>query len=487
VAAVTSSRRLKTGLPRAAATAAKSTESWLSGLPRWLTVPIWVIASALGIAQLMLMLPPEGHIVLIIIGAGVTVWVLFPMASIYAVVILSPFEMTYQMGGLNGVRALDAVIFTLVVVTSGSIIARSRRISRFDSPLMKLFMGIWFFLAIWNGITFVMGEANQYILGGVAKNIWYIYRESFRVLLPFPLLVYCLPDRRAALRIVDLLLAVTTGIAVNAWFISQLTHQPAMAPFNTKNALAGFMILVVPFCITRLLFETDMRWRIFYAVLLALLVRVLWLTGSRGGMVAFLASTLPLVLRVPWKRLAVVGGIGVLAVGLFALTRGNILDKPMVQRFLTIADPGEERNFQWRLEQWQLIGERVKQNPWMGTGSDTDPELAKLGRLQTAHNGYLGLVLRAGIPASATWIVLLGLVGMLCVRFVRKSRKPEDLAFWLGMSGCLIALAVHNMNETTIFMPQVQLVFWTLLAVSMVLAIDPTRRNPAAPAGAGRK
>ncbi len=483
-AVTTSTNRLKIPMARPAASGHTRSPWWRRlALPEWLSRPFWVVASALGLARLMIMLPPEGMIFLAIVGAGVTVWVLFPMVSLYAVVVLAPFEMSYQLGGLNGVRALDAVIFTLVVVTTGSIIARSRRISRFSSPLMKLFLAIWLFLSIWNGITFVMGDANETILGNWAKNIWYVYRESFRVLMPFPLLAYCLPDRKAALRLIDLLLAVSAGIAINAWLISQVTHAPAMAPFNTKNALAGFLILVIPFCLARLMIETHRKKQVFYAVLLGLLVRVLWLTGSRGGLVAFIVAMSPLALRVPWKRLLQVGGIGLLAVSLYAATRGNILDKPMVQRFLTIAAPEDERNFQWRLEQWQLIGERASQDLWMGTGSDVDPELGKLGRLQTAHNGYLGMLLRGGIPASATWILLFGLVGLLCFRSIRKAREKQDLAFWLGMSGSLVALAVHNLNETTILMPQVQLVFWTLLAVSLVMAIDPSERpRVAAPA-----
>ena len=485
MAAVTSSSRLKIPIPRVRTMASRRSAFGLAGLWSRLSTPFWVFASAVGLARLLLMMPPEGMIFLGIIGAGVTVWVLVPMVSLYAVVVLAPFEMSYQLGGLNGVRALDAVIFTLVVVTTGSIIARSRRISRFGSPLMKLFLAIWLFLSIWNGITFVMGDANQDILGNWAKNIWYVYRESFRVLMPFPLLAYCLPDRKAALRLIDLLLAVTAGIAVNAWLISRITHAPAMAPFNTKNALAGFMILVIPFCVTRLLLETHRKKQILYAVLLAVLVRVLWLTGSRGGLVAFIVSMTPLVLRVPLKRLLTFGGIGLLAVSLYAATQGNIFEKPLVQRFLTITDPGEERNFQWRLEQWQLVGERASKNLWMGTGSDVDPELGKMGRLQTAHNGYLGMLLRAGVPASATWILLFGLVGLLCFRSIRKARQPQDLAFWLGMSGSLIALAVHNLNETTIIMPQVQLLFWTLLAVSLVMAIDAPGRAAAAAPGYG--
>src|SRR5262249_9873270 len=149
---------------------------------------------------------------------------------LYAIVVLSPFEMTYQVAGLNGVRALDGVIFTLVVVTTGSILARSRGGARFKSPLLRLFLGLWAFLAVWMSITFVMGDANKDFLAGPVQNVWYTYRDSLRVLLPFPLLVYCLPDRKAALRLVDLLLATTVGIALYGWYQTTVSHASASAP-----------------------------------------------------------------------------------------------------------------------------------------------------------------------------------------------------------------------------------------------------------------
>src|SRR5262249_44149681 len=157
----------------------------------------------------------------------------------------------------------------------------------------------------------------------------------------------------------------------------------ASAPFNTKNALAGYMILVIPFCVTRMLFESNLKRQVVFAVLLIILMRVLWLTESRGGLVGFMASMTPLVLRVPWKRLLAIGPVGVLGLGMFVATRGNILNKPNVQRFFTLSDPTEQQNFKWRLVQWQLIFDKVSESPWIGTGSDIDPELAKMGRLQT--------------------------------------------------------------------------------------------------------
>ncbi|HEU5182781.1 MAG TPA: O-antigen ligase family protein [Candidatus Polarisedimenticolia bacterium] len=483
-AVTTSSGRWKLPFTPAAASTAKSARSW--SFPRWLTVPFWIVTSALTLAWVILMLPPAGAAFLAIVGAGVTIWVLVPMISLYAIVVLSPFEMAYEVGGLNGVRALDAVILTLVVVTTGSILARARGGARFLSPLTRVFMALWAFLAVWMCLTFVMGDANRDFLGGPVQNIWYAYRDSLRVLLPFPLLLYCLPDRKAAMRLVDLLLATTVGIALYGWYQTMVSHASASAPFNTKNALAGYMILVVPFCVTRMLFEKNLKKQAFFAVLLLILMRVLWLTESRGGLVAFMASMAPLILRVPWKRLLAIGGAGVLALGLFAATRGNILNKPNVQRFFTLSDPTGQQNFKWRLVQWQLIFDKISESPWIGTGSDIDPELAKMGRLQTAHNGYLGMMLRAGVPASSTWILLLGLTSLVCLRYVRRARLPEDLVFWLGMSGSLIALVVHNLNETTLLMPQIQLVYWALLAVMLVLVTDKPKPAPA-PARAGRR
>jgi O-antigen ligase len=239
-------------------------------------------------------------------------------------------------------------------------------------------------------------------------------------------------------------------------------------PFNTKNELAGFLVLVIPLVLGRLLGSNLRAHHILYGGVALVLLRALWLSGSRGGLVAALAAMFAIAILLPRRRLLAAAIGGILGLCLLMAARPDLADRPMFQRFATLTRPAEVQNLRWRQEQWQLFLDRLEERPWLGTGSEVDSSLYAMGRAGTTHSGYLGVAVRAGIPSLAAWLLLLGTFGWVSLRSAVSPEHRGSQAFWIGLVGFLVALLVHNLVENTLAMPQIQQLLWTALGLALL-------------------
>jgi O-antigen ligase len=159
----------------------------------------------------------------------------------------------------------------------------------------------------------------------------------------------------------------------------------------------------------------------------------------------------------------------------------------MMERFSVLSDPKDVETFQWRQEQWAIFIARIKDRPMLGYGSDVDESLKDLDRARTAHNAFLALSVKSGIPAAAAWALILLLVGTLAVRCALTPWENDDRPFWYALLSFLTALLMHNMVESTLVTPAVQDLFWISTGCAMLLGIpsgrqvEAVRFGPSAP------
>lgn len=438
--------------------------------PRTLLFLVLVSGVAVALGWMLVYLPPMLVVSAVGALAALTLWLLNPVIALYGLVGLAPFSLTYEVAGIAGMRLLDPVIIALCALIVLARISGRRRGSG-TGPMKRVQLTLWLFLAVWGAYTFLEGPPNQWFLTGPAHDIWQLYRAVWRDLLPFLLVFYSLEDDRTALRLVDLVIALSTGIALHAMISSLASGEDAIGVFDTKNQLAGYLVVVLPFAVARLLTATNWKRRGVLAACCVLILRALWLSGSRGGLFAFFTSVLPLALVMPRKRIAAASVVGAGALLVLVTVQGDILDRPMVQRFLTLGRATQEHNFQWRQEQWQFFIDRLAQRPWMGFGTDVMPELLTLDRAATPHNGWLGIAFRAGLPAVAVWaLMLLTWIGVAMRQALIRAAGPPEKAFWIGMLGCLFGLITHNMVEATLLQPQVQMTVWIMGGILLFLS-----------------
>ena len=437
---------------------------------RSLRVAAPVIAAAVVVAWLVVYTPPKVSIPVLAGTLAAMVWLLDPIVALYALVGLSPFTLSFAVGSINDIRLMDGVLVALGVSVVTSSFRAPLSIQR-KTSLKTTFFSLWAALLAWSSFTFLVGPANQYFLGGLARDGWFLYAAVWRWMIPFALVYAVLESRAMAIRLVDLAMAISGGIGVHAILMALQSGEEASGIFDTKNQLAGYLIVVLPFAAGGALMATTWSRRALYGLCGLVLFRALWLTGSRGALVGLVASFVPMAFILPRKRIVAACCAGALALVVVLALWSDILDRPNVQRFFTLSHASEEGNFKWRQEQWAFFIERLKERPWLGMGSDVMESLLELDRAATPHNGYLAMAFRGGIPMAILWCsFLLLLAGVSFVQALGEPH-PESRGFWVGLLGCLFALMTHNTVEVTILMPQIESLLWIFAAVALFLTL----------------
>jgi O-antigen ligase len=230
------------------------------------------------------------------------------------------------------------------------------------------------------------------------------------------------------------------------------------------------MVMMMPLASAQLLLGDRPLRRVLHGTALAVMLRALWLSGSRGGLVAFLASFGILAIFVPRRRAVAVGAAGLVGVALVVALRGDVLNMPMMQRFIVLTDVKDVDTFQWRQEQWAIFIQRIRDRPWLGSGSDVDESLLEMDRARTAHNAFLALSVKSGIPSAVAWaLALIALLG-LSLRGILRSCTAQEKAFWVGALSFLVGLVLDNMVESNLLSLPAQHCFWIVASCSLLMA-----------------
>ncbi|HZN03343.1 MAG TPA: O-antigen ligase family protein [Candidatus Polarisedimenticolia bacterium] len=436
---------------------------WLGGTI--LVVAGWAIAT----------LTPSQACAVIGATVGLIFWVQSPGLAVYGLAAIAPFSLSFSVGGIDGVGLRDILLAALAVSALTTLAGGSTRWARFRAPRTKMLLILWAFLLVWGAITFLLGPANRWMLSDKIHNAWFVWCDIGRPLSVFPLVLACLDGRRMMERILLLLVLVGAGVAVNAILLAGTMDDNATGHFETGNALAGYLILILPLAAARLA-TTKIPWeRAVCGVSTLLMLRALWLAGSRGGFVAFLVSMAVLACFIPRRRVAAVAVAGTAVLALVIGMRGGLSSLPMLERFAVLSDPKEVETFQWRQEQWGIFIQRIQDRPMLGYGSDVDESLKDLDRARTAHNAFLALSVKSGIPVAAAWACILILLAALGVRCALQPWENDDRPFWFALLAFLAALLTHNIVESTLLTPIVQDIFWIVTAGAMLLGLPSGR------------
>jgi O-antigen ligase len=412
-----------------------------------------------------------------VVGAavGLIFWLQSPGLAVYGLAALAPFGLSFSVGGIDGVSLRDILIAAMGISALTTLAGGSPRVARFRAPRTRVLLALWAFLLAWGSVTFLLGPANQWLLSDKIHNAWFVWCDIGRPLSVFPLVLACLDGRRMVERIMLLFVIVGAGVAANAVFIAGTMEENASGHFETGNALAGYLILVLPLAAARLATTRHPWERALCGLAMILMLRALWLAGSRGGVVAFLVSMAVLAIFIPRRRAAAAAVAGFAVLALLIGMKGGLSALPMLQRFAVLTDAKDVETFQWRQEQWAIFIDRIKDRPMLGYGSDVDESLKDLDRARTAHNAFLALSVKSGIPAAGAWACVLILVGTLAVRCAMTPWGNDDRPFWYALLSMLAALLMHNMVESTLVTPAVQDIFWISTACAMLLGLPSGR------------
>jgi O-antigen ligase len=269
-------------------------------------------------------------------------------------------------------------------------------------------------------------------------------------------------------------------------------RQPRMGgwiygPYVNHNHYAGLMELLIPIpLVLSLTHLGHSKERIAAAVAAAIMAGTIFLSGSRGGMVALLAelAVLTIVLVRQRRQLRSAMGLGaflLLVVGLLTWLGGNELS----QRLSTIGSAHSEISADMRLQINRDGLHMFLKKPVMGWGMGSFPVVYPQFRsfytnffVNEAHNDYLQLLVEMGLLGFATMIWFVIVVYRRAFRKIAEWTSDVSgavaLACVLGFTGIL----VHSALDFNLQIPANAALFYVFCTVAAAEPfVQPMRRR----------
>lgn len=252
------------------------------------------------------------------------------------------------------------------------------------------------------------------------------------------------------------------------------------ATFTDPNAVAAYFAMALPVVVGLAAAARRRRPRVGWLAAALALGTALVFTAGRMG---YLASAVGLYVLVvgglavglqrddPWPfiRLHLRRAVAVASLVLaLAAATGTAVATARDLRFgdqssyvntvlytLNLRVPLNER-LKGRIAIWKTVGLMVRDHPWFGTGVGTiymefpyyNRQVGAFGSAMplSAHNTFLNVAAELGAVGVASWVLLLGLVGVTSVRGLR--HEPDAAVSWrrLGIAAGLCAFGVTMLS-----------------------------------------
>jgi O-antigen ligase len=230
--------------------------------------------------------------------------------------------------------------------------------------------------------------------------------------------------------------------------------------------------------------STAVRWLL--AAIVCLNALCAWLTYERTFWVAA-AVACAVVLMMSGahaRRIAArwvpIGAVSLL-VCLFALAPGEV--RTAAERLVSVTRLEVDKSYEYRVIESQIVGEEIKSRPLTGSGFGATITWGKDDTFSTlttpfAHNGYLWLAWKIGIPAAAF------LVLVIAAAVVRRGPPVEEWRWHtlrIGSRAALLALLLVSVTFPAFDALGVTAVMGLLVAVCFSGGADATPGRPLAP------
>lgn len=293
-----------------------------------------------------------------------------------------------------------------------------------------------------------------------------------------------LEDRRQLVQVLKLLLISTIGVALfgfyqalegsytDIYFLLYPLQEETVEPWIGRvtsilfqyNFLAGYLNLVIPFAIACTAFAKDRGLRLLGFVTACSAVAAVFLTQSRGGLLA-LAGILLIAVWLLVPRL--ITRVKVLCGSVLAAI---LVLPPLLNHFERLQGVDDATELS-RLAVWQAAVRIFLGHPLLGVGygnyrflyADFVPG-AVPGKLD-AHNLYLELLAETGIVGFLVFIVLVSAFFFVSLKSTRKQDSLSRIVAF-GVCGAIVATLIHGMVDY-IFnaSPQFGTLFWLVLGL----------------------
>jgi len=285
--------------------------------------------------------------------------------------------------------------------------------------------------------------------------------------------------------------AVLQGLAPNGklYWIRTLEQGGAIyGPYVNHNHYAGLMEMLTPFplvlAVTR---HTSGNRRLVVAGIAALMAASIFLSGSRGGMAAFVAQIVVLgVLLVRrgkggWQQSLMLGVFLAVVIVFLVWMGGNAL----TQRLISIhSEAREEINGGLRLSIDRDCLRMLVKKPLLGWGLGAFPIVYPEFRsfytnffVNQAHNDYLQLLVETGVAGFSIAVWFLVLVFRRAAGKLKNWTETASGALTVAaLLGC-VGILVHSFLDFNLQIPANAALFYVLCAIAASAPLQESQRR----------
>jgi O-antigen ligase len=269
------------------------------------------------------------------------------------------------------------------------------------------------------------------------------------------------------------------GLASNGklyWLRTAQSGGWIYGPYVNHNHYAGLMEMLTPIPLI-ISFSADVRGprKVLAGLAAAVMASTIFLSGSRGGMVAFAAqmallATFLIKRRKSWKATFALGSFLFVALGLLAWLGGGELTERMasIQSAAGTDLPGATR-LKMDRDALKMFAQRPVVGWGLGVFGEIYPQFSSFSSnvpVGMAHNDYLQALAEMGVLGFATVLWFLLTVYASALKKLRHRQADTNsavtLAALLGISGIL----VHSFVDFNLQIPANAALFYVLAVVA---------------------
>lgn len=249
-----------------------------------------------------------------------------------------------------------------------------------------------------------------------------------------------------------------------------------LQPLN-PNLLGGYLVAGISslfgLCAYNL-FKKNFKRGIIFASLSAMATVTLFLTGCRGAYIGlFLISALIFIISLKyfWDTYKKIY-LTVLSTILSICTLAIVSISSLRARIFSIFAMRSDSSNSFRFNVYQAAIQMFKDN-WtigIGMGNQNFREIYGLYMKTgfdalSAYNIYLETAVESGIFALIAFIAFLFTLIADGAKYIRKSENTVSVIFASTAFISICGIMIHGMVDTVFFRPQIQITFWTMVAI----------------------
>jgi len=276
-----------------------------------------------------------------------------------------------------------------------------------------------------------------------------------------------------------------SGVAALATWVdptSPSAKEPRVYSYlGNPNLLAAYLLPAIALSLVAVF--AWRRWgpKLLAVTMVAVNSTCLYYTGSRGGWIGFAVMVLVLLvllfhwwsIHLPrfWRTLALPIGLGSIAA---VLVLAVLVVSPLRDRVSSIFAGRNDSSNNFRINVWTAVIQMIKDRPILGIGPGNVAFNSIYPRYQrprfsalSAYSIPLEIAVETGIIGLTCFLWLLLVTLNLGWQQLQRLRADRDLdGFWLvGAIATLLGLLSHGLVDTVWYRPQVNTLWWFMIAL----------------------